>query len=280
VLQQDSLSYMAAENVFMEGDCDRALKYFDQYIERFKNGQFLLNAHYYRADCYYKAADYTHALSSYEWILSQGISDFSELALSRTGAIHYHQKNYSRAREIFVRLTEEADIPSNILDARVGVMRCDYKLKDYPAVINSANKVLYTDKIPDELIKEATFKLGKAFLETGKSDEALDVLSIVSSNVKNAEGAEAKYLRAQIMFDKGMVVEADKEILDFLDKNTTHQYWLARAYILWSDIYLNKEDLFQAKATLQILQENYENTTDGIRSMVNNRLRTIEDLEK
>lgn len=280
VLQQDSLSYLAAESVFMEGDCDRAKKYFDQYIERFQNGQFLLNAHYYRADCNFRAADYDHALSSYKWILSQGQSDFSELALSRTGAIYYHQKNYFRAREIFVRLSDEAEVPSNILDARTGIMRCDYELKDYSAVINSANKVLYTDKIPDEIIREATFKLGKAFLETGKRDEAFDVLSIVSVNVKNAEGAEAKYLRAQILFDKGQIAEADKEILDFLDKNTTHQYWLARAYVLWSDIYLNREDLFQAKATLQILQENYENTSDGIRSMVNDRLRTIEDLEK
>ncbi|MCK5820632.1 MAG: tetratricopeptide repeat protein, partial [Bacteroidales bacterium] len=280
VMQQDSLSYMAAESVFMEGDCDRAIKYFDQYIERFQDGQFLLNAHYYRADCNFKSANYDLALSSYEWILSQGLSDFSELALSRTGAIHFHQKNYSQSREIYVRLSEEAEVPSNILASRMGIMRCDYKLEDYPAVINSANKVLYTDKIPDEVIREATFKLGKAFLKTGKRDEAMDVLSIVAVSVKNVEGAEAKYLRAQIMFDKGQIDEADKEVLDFLDRNTTHQYWLARAYILWSDIYLSREDLFQAKATLQILQQNYDNTSDGIRSMVNNRIQTIDDLEK
>ena len=63
VLEQDSLSYMAAENVFMEGDCDRARNYFDQYIQRFQNGQFLLNAHYYRADCYFRAAEYDLAFS-------------------------------------------------------------------------------------------------------------------------------------------------------------------------------------------------------------------------
>lgn len=280
VSEQDSLSYIAAENVFMEGDCDRAKKYFNQYIDRFPNGAFLLNAHYYRADCDFRAAEYDAALRSYEWILSKGRSDFSELALARTGAIQFYQKNYPKARDIYKQLEEQAEIPVNIMDARLGLMRCHYELKDYQEVIRSANKVLLTDKIQEEVIQEATFKLGKAYLETGKADEALDVLSIVAANPKNAEGAEAKYLRAQIFFDKGQVDAANKEILEFLDQNTSHQYWLARAYILWSDIYMTQEDLFQAKATLQILQENYENSSDGIRSLVNERLSKIEDLEK
>ena len=279
LLEQDSLSYMAAENVFMQGDCDRAKQYFERYIDRFSNGQFLLNAHYYKADCNFKAAEYSKALRSYEWILSRGRNDFSELAQTRSGAIYYQQKDYSRALGIYQELTGTAEIPSNIIDARLGVLRCTYKLKDYQAVIGAANKILYTDKISNETVREATFKLGKAYLETGDIEGALDALSVVAGNVKTVEGAEAKYQRAQIYFNKGRTDEADKEVLDFLDKNTTHQYWLARAYVLWSDIYLKKNDLFQAKATLQILDENYENNSDGIKQMVSDRIRRIEDLE-
>ncbi|MCD6347567.1 MAG: tetratricopeptide repeat protein [Bacteroidales bacterium] len=280
LFEQDSLSYMAAENVFMQDDCDRARQYFKRYIGRFPNGQFLLNAHYYLADCEYRAAEYSKALTSYEWIQSKGVNIFSELALTRIGAIYYHQQNYSRALDSYKKLTVTAEVPSNILDARLGLLRCQYKLKDYPAVIKAANEVLYTDKIPDEIVREATFMLGKAYLETGDVDGALDVLSVVSQDVKNIEGAEAKYQRAQILFNKGMTDEAEKEVLDFLDKNTSHQYWLARAYVLWSDIYLKKDDLFQAKATLQILDENYENNSDGIKQMVRERIQKIDDLEK
>lgn len=158
-------------------------------------------------------------------------------------------------------------------------MRCDYQLADYQSLAESAQAVLYTDKIPDETIREATFKLGKAYVELDKPEEALELFRLVSQDVKTAEGAEAKYQIAQILFDQNKVAEAEKEVLAFLDKNTTHQYWLARAYILWSDIYLTKEDLFQARATLQILQENYERTDDGILSMVNERLSKIQDIE-
>jgi len=277
--EQDNLSYLAAENVFMEGDYNRARQLFDRYLDKFPNGQFLLNAHYYRADCYFRAAEYGKALSSYEWIVSKGSTDFSELAQIRTAAIYYHQQNYSQARTIYIKLNTEAEVPANIMDARIGLMRCNYQLENYPDVIEAANKVLYTDKIPDEIIREATFHLGKAYLETGKVDEAFDVFSVVAQDVTSVEGAEAKYHRAQIQFNKKQFAEAEKEVLDFLDKNTNHQYWLARAYILWSDIYMNKEDLFQAKATLQILSENYERSDDGIRTMVAERLKKIEDLE-
>jgi hypothetical protein len=97
--------------------------------------------------------------------------------------------------------------------------------------------------------------------------------------VKNMEGAESKYRKAQILFDKGQVEGAEKEVLDFLDKNTTHQYWLAKTYILWADIYLSRNDYFQAKATLQILLENYTNSTDDILGTVNRKIQEINDLE-
>ena len=279
VNQQDSLTYIAAESIFMKGECDRAKDKFTQYIQRFENGQFLLNARYYRADCYFKAAEYDRALADYEWILSRGGSDFSELALSRTGAIYYQQQDYSRSLETYRKLVNTAELRTNIVDARLGIMRCVYNLEDYPAVIDAANDMLSTDKVPAEIIREASYKLAKSYQATGDKEGALDAFSLLAEDVKNIEGSESKYWKAQILFDLGQRDKSEAEVLDFLDKNTTHQYWLARTYILWSDIYLQKEDLFQAKATLQILLENYSNRSDDIISTVNSKIQIIDDLE-
>jgi tetratricopeptide (TPR) repeat protein len=277
--EQDSLSYMAAESIFMRGDCDRAKDNFTQYINRFPDGYFLLNAHYYRADCYFRAAQYDLALDDYEWILSRGGNDFSELALSRTGAIYYQQRNYRKSLEIYRQLVEKAEVRTNIVDARLGIMRCLYNLEDYQEVVKAANDLLSTDKISAEIVREATYKLAKAYQNTGDMEGALDAFGVLAEDVKNIEGAEAKYWKAQILYDMGDVDKAEKEVLDFLEKNTTHQYWLARAYILWSDIYLKKQDIFQAKATLQILLENYANEDDGILETVRGRISVIEEME-
>lgn len=47
----DSATYEAAELRFMKGDCEHAITDFKNYIQKFSNGFFLLNANYYMAEC-------------------------------------------------------------------------------------------------------------------------------------------------------------------------------------------------------------------------------------
>ena len=62
--------------------------------------------------------------------------------------------------------------------------------------------------------------------------------------------------------------------------NTSHQYWLAKSFILLSDILIRQKDDFQAKQTLQSIIENYSITTDEIISDANERLVKIIEREK
>ena len=276
VTQQDSLIYQAAENIYMQGNCEKASKNFEQYLSRFPNGQFTMNAWFYIGDCAYRANDLDKALTSYSYILSRGKNEFTEVALARTGEVYYQQSNFDRALQTYQQLLQQAEVPANLLDARIGIMRCAFKQKDYTTVVQSARNVLAEEKVPEEIVREASYKLGKAYLETGDQEKAVEVLKAVARDVKNIEGAESKYLIAEVYFKKGQIDQSEKEILEFLDLNTTHQYWLAKAYILWSEIYLKRGDLFQAKATLQILKENYKKTDDGIISAVDEKLKWID----
>lgn len=280
VSEQDSLIYMAAENVYMQGDYERSKENFAQYITRFPQGHFILSAYYYKGDCHYRSNQLDEALSAYSFILARGKNQYSETALARSAEICYQQANFSRALVLYRQLEQQAENSSNILDAKIGIMRCAYRQKDYDTVIQSAKGVLGSEKVPEEIIREASYILGKALLDKGDSDEALSVFRTVARDVKNKEGAESKYMVAEILFRQGNADQAEKEILDFLDQNTTHQYWLAKAYILWSDIYLKRQDLFQAKATLQILKENYARQDDGILTALEEKLKWIDSQNK
>lgn len=274
--QQDSLIYQAAENVYLQGNCEKAVKNLEQYTTRFPQGHFVLNALYYIADCSYRSNDLIKALSSYSMILARGKSEFFEVSLARSGEINYQQSNFDKAMVLYQQLIVMAEVPANIMDARVGVMRCAFKQKDYSTVIQSASNLLGSEKVPEEIIREASYRMGKAYMETGDEEKALEILNAVAKDVKNVEGAESKFLIADLKFRKGLIDESEKDILEFLDQNTTHQYWLAKAYILWSEIYLKRSDLFQAKATLQILKENYVRQDDGIISTVDEKLKWID----
>jgi hypothetical protein len=61
-------------------------------------------------------------------------------------------------------------------------------------------------------------------------------------------------------------------INDFIDKNTPHQFWMARVFLLQSDISIRKGDKAQAKATLQVLKDNYPVDSDGILDEVRSKL--------
>ena len=61
--------------------------------------------------------------------------------------------------------------------------------------------------------------------------------------------------------------EDKKEIFDFTEKTTPHQYWMAKSFILWSDIFAERDDYFQAIQTLQSIIDYYDNSEDGIISL-------------
>lgn len=88
------------------------------------------------------------------------------------------------------------------------------------------------------------------------------------------QGAEAAYRLAQYYFDRQKSADAEKEINLFIEAGTSHQYWLARAFILLADINIAKKENFQAKQYLLSLQNNY-NAQDDIQNMIENRLKQI-----
>jgi hypothetical protein len=71
-------------------------------------------------------------------------------------------------------------------------------------------------------------------------------------------------LLAQTYYDQGRRELAEKEIFDFIKKNTPYQYWLGKSFLLLSDLYIDNKDEFQAIHTLQSLIDYYEIPNDGI----------------
>ena len=63
--------------------------------------------------------------------------------------------------------------------------------------------------------------------------------------------------------------------MEFIAMGTPHQYWLAKAFILLSDIYLKKDDGFMAKANLQSVIDNYKSNDDGIIEEAREKLSVI-----
>lgn len=270
--QRDSLSYVSAERLYMAGNCAQAVNQLDNYIRNNPQGRFILNAHFYRADCLYRNGDIDGALSSFEFVTGRGKSLFSEDALKRAGEIHFRKESYNMALDYFRRLESEADLEENRHEALIGQLRVLARLKNASATIETANRVMGNTRMSPEIVREARYYKASAHLTLNQNNEALTEFRVLSQNTSSKEGAEAKYRVADLLFKQGKSEESEKVIFDFVDKGTPHQFWLAKSFILLADIYAARKEFFQAGQYLEGLLENYEEKNDGIHEEATRKL--------
>ena len=64
-------------------------------------------------------------------------------------------------------------------------------------------------------------------------------------------GAEAKYNMAYIRHLQTQYRKAESEVFELVARYPSYDHWKARAFILLGDVYVQLDDRFQAKATLQ-----------------------------
>jgi tetratricopeptide (TPR) repeat protein len=159
--------------------------------------------------------------------------------------------------------------------AWLGMMRSAARLEDDEKTIAAAELVLESDKLTEELAREATFLTAKSNQHLGNNEDALDDYRRVGSEVATAYGAEAKYHVAELLWQAGDISGAEKEANQFVDMSSPHAYWTGRVFLLLSDIALKKGDTFQAKATLQSLIDYYTVPDDGIIGEARSRLAAL-----
>jgi TolA-binding protein len=178
---------------------------------------------------------------------------------------------------LYERLENVASNSENKIIALKGQLRSSYQEGDAQKTISAAAKVINTPQIPEELIREANFMSAKANYSMNNFVEALRDFRKVATEVTSIEGAESKYYVAELLNKDGKVAESEQVITEFIDKNTPHQYWMARMFLLLADISIGKGDLLQARATLQSLRDYYSIDNDGILDEVKSRLDTINE---
>lgn len=278
--EKDSLSYIAAERLYMSGDCQRSIQNLEKYLDEFPKGNFVLNANYYLGDCFRKIGQLEKALNAFNQVVQRQKNPFTEQTLIAASSIYMEQEKYAEAYEIFSMLETLADLKSSLLDARIGMMRSAQKLDRHQEAVEAAAKVLISDKLPPEIEREARFTRANALVQLDRTNDAFDEFATVSLDLRTLEGAEAKYNMVRIYFDSGEFEKAENEVFNFAERNTPHQYWLAKSFIVLADIYASRDDFFQAKATLQSVIDGYGNPDDGIVDQASSRLTQLVKDEK
>lgn len=255
--EQDSLTYIAAENLYMLNDCVEAIKAFERYIQRFTNGVFILNAHYYKAECQFRTGKKDEALSSFEFIVNQPRSIFTENSLLRLADWYFEQKNFSTALGYYKNLETVADHQINLITALNGQMECYYQLDNYSEAIQSARKLRSQSNISNELRIRSHYISGKSALALNDLQTARTELENTVRLSQGPAGAEAKYLLASIAYQQKNYTLAENLVFELASQYPAQEYWKAMAFILLADVYIAQGNAFQARQTLQSVIQYY-----------------------
>ncbi len=267
----ERLAFEAAEKAYIANNDD--ITKMESYIRNNVNGVYIANAKYYVAKYYYNKGDDTEALKLLNEVEKLGEdASFSEDVFAMKASILSSQEKYKEALVAYKKMEEKATNADNRLTAQIGAMRAAVNMGEYKTVVDKANTLLTNGGLTSEEEKEVTFNRGVAYYKQGKNDKALVDFSTLSSENRSLYGAQSTYYVAEIHFKAGKLDEAEKTLNDFIDAGTQHQYWLARGFILLSDVYRKQDKVFEACEYLESLKNNYPGEEQDIFEMIESRL--------
>ena len=279
VNERDSLTYVAAERVYMRGELADARNSFVRYLQTFPEGAFSLNANYYIGLIDYNQKNFESATAHLNKVLEYPNNKYSEEAMMMSAEMAYVAKDYAKSLEWYKLLKDRASTPERRQLAATGMLRSAAMTNNGEETILAATAVLADAKVDPELENEARHYRSRALVEANQLKHAVEDWKILAKDTRNVYGAEAKYRLAQYLFDAGQTAEAEKEVLNYLEVSTPHTYWLARGFVLLSDIYAKLDRKLEARQYLLSLKQNYQ-ADDDIAGMIESRLENLKEENK
>lgn len=250
-LDLDEKYYRSAEQLYIADKCAQAVGAFGDYLAKYPNGAFALNAYFYKGDCEYRAGQNAQALTDLEEVIERNGTQFMESALVGASDILFKEERWEGALDRFVQLEQVATVPQNVLAAQVGRMRCLRELGRTAEAATAAEKVAANGTAGGDIKAEAGLAVANGALAKDDLDGAYAKFKAVANTSNNAWGAEAKYNCAYVRHLQKKYRDAEKEVFDLVQKFPAYDHWKAKAFILLGDVYVQLDDRFQAKATLQ-----------------------------
>ena len=257
VMEQDSVSFATAENFFQQGQYENALKAVKQYTEQFPHGAYILKANYYGLTSLEKLGRNGETKPYLEFIIAQPDNDYTDNALLKLAGMEKGVGDYQKAKSYYERLlsiTENQKVRTLALE---GAMECSFKLDDYDGAIARGNELAEVRDLSQSKKNYVNYVIGMSLYKKNDIVDAVAKLEACSSKDRTEIGAEAAYYVVLANYKMSKLDETEEKVFYISDNFSNYSYYVAMSFITLSDVYVAKGNVFQAKATLLSIIENY-----------------------
>lgn len=242
--------FEAAIGLALDKDCSKALVRLNEYIRQYPDGRHVTEAQYFRGQCALDLDQTDDARQAFDYVLNQPTNDFTELSALAGASIAWKAQDIEGAKAYYRTLEAVSVLQENLLEARIGLMRCHYLLNEGEEALAYADQVIADGGTPDDIRRTAHYWRAKLRFDAQEWSSARPDLESVAA-FGGARGAECKFLLAQIAYEEGAYETAELEIFELIDGFAAYEEWKFKGFILLGRVYLGMGDYFQARATAQ-----------------------------
>lgn len=257
VTEQDSVSFATAENFFQQGQYEKALSAVEQYVGQFPEGAYLLKINYYGYTSLDKLGRSAETKPYLEYIIAQPDNDYTDNALLRLAGMEREAGDCQKAVEYYRRLTEITENQRYKAQAMEGTMACEYQLGNYDAVIETGEALAAMPNIQQNKKNQTNYYVGMSLYHKNDYRTALSKLESCSKKDRSEMGAEAAYYVVLSNWRLGNLDATEESVFYISDNFSAYSYYVAMSFVTLSDVYVAKDNVFQARETLKSIVENY-----------------------
>ncbi len=276
--EKEMMIFSSAEQLYLNHSHAEAVTALNSFIREYPQSEKIPAAHFYLGECLTQLGKMQMAADAYLVVMKKPSGSFTELATRNYASIQYDLEQYANAVDAYMSLYDIAMIENNRLEALKGLMWSFFKNRQFRNAIVQSGKVLENNAFGKDIHSDAVYIMAMSHLNLGEREEALLLLEDLSRESHTAYGAEASFLLCKDAFDFGDFEKAETMIYNFADTNTPQEYWIARSFILLGDIFAERGEWVQAKATYESVQKGYEpSEPDDIAQLTALRIQKCEE---
>jgi len=266
----DRLTYEAAERHYLAtGDISRM----SRYLEQLPGGVHRAGALLYEARAALKAGDDDTALNR-ATAVAVGFADSPEApeALLIKGTVEARRGLDEDAMNTLETLAAKAPDAATLDAARVAIMRAALRLNRLDRVVDAATQLEGSSNLTPADRLEVDYTHALALCRLGRYDAAATLWERAAADTDELYGAMSACRLGQMYLDNKRLDDAMRVANALVDSNTPHEYWLARGFILLSDVLRARGKTFEADEYLRSLRDNYPGTEADIFADIDRRL--------
>src|SRR5690554_6661591 len=262
--EQDNMAFQVANSLFSRKAYGAAVEAINAYFDKFPKPRQEKHARYIRGVSLYHSGRSREALHDLNIILNDWTSQYTENTLLTVAALYLDLEEYNEAIVHLKKLELTSEYEERYGYAVTNLMKCYFEIGDLAQAAKYSMLVKTYDRATEEEIAMAHLYDARLMLQEGKTEPAMQELSLAAQKSQKAVGAEARYRLGQLQYENKQYDKAEKTAFDVINNMASHDYWVAKSFILLADAYAGKGNKFQAKNTLESVIENYEGSDDVI----------------